>query len=1398
MSRPGAARWRRVRVARVSAAVALLVAGIPVVDAGLPAAQAEVGPSLCGLPRQAGDVLAWGRDDHGQLGDGAVGSPRALPGPVSGLGPGGAVGQVGAGPSHSSVLGLDGSVLTFGTAADHVVPITVPGFGPGSGATVIAAGGDISGSRWWDNDGAVKRDGSVWTWAIAAVDNGGNRIEPTPAQVPGLGPGSGMIALASSGFVDFGTPGFLALTDQGGVLFSRSSGRGASAAAPVPGLGPGSDVVAVSAGGRHNLALKRDGTVLSWGQNGDGQLGDGYAAADDPLYALKRNVVNPEINEDPPSQRAEPGPVAGLGSGSGVVAVAAGAQHSLALKADGTVLAWGANGVGQLGRDAVSGPSHRPAPVAGLGSGSGVVAVAAGGAHNLALKNDGTVLAWGDNTYGELGDGTFDSRPKPAQVAGMGPGSGVFAVAAGGSHSLAIHSGPTISPCGGSPQAAPVGGGFSEPLRALVVDAKGSPVGGVSVHFATPATGPGAMFARHAGSATVVTDAAGVATAPALTANNTLGSYSVVATTPGVGGTASFSLTNTTPLVIAPKGGGGQSAYVGAPFVTPLEVKVSDTYGKPVAGARVTFAAPATGPSGAFPHDKSSAAVRTDDAGTATAPLFTANAVAGAYDVVVSASTATPARLALANASRPPPPPAQGTITNAAGGTGEGPADNLGLLPSAMATGGLTVAGSTLYVVDPYFFNAVRAVDLVSGHMRTIAGGAFARKGLPPLTYEDGSPTVGDGGPAVLASLLPSGVAVDRSANVYVSDLLHNTVRRIDARTGVITTVAGTGTAGFSGDGGRATDAQLAGPHQLAFDAGGNLFVADSGNDRIRRIDTSGGITTVAGNGERRNCYGPSVAVGDGLAATEAAISYPLGVTFDPGGNLVVADTCGHRIRRVDRASATISTIAGDGELGTGGEGVAATTAQLQYPQQIAYDAAGSLYIPDYPWLNTVRRVDAAGVITTFAGNPDRAGLAGDGGPATAATLYLLSAVATDSAGNVYIAHEPKVRKVDPHGVITTLVGNGNIGSYGGDNGPAPSAQLLTPYGLAIGPANDVFIATHGRVRRIDNHNIIRRVAGDGIPEDSARGDGGPATEADLPAAAVALDASGNLYVAGGSRVRKVDTSGVITTVAGGGGDRRDGVSATSARLVHALGLAIDASGNLYIADAGDNRVRKVDLGGTITTVAGNGERGFSGDGGPATSARLNYPIGVVVDRSSNLYVADSSNNRIRKVATDGTITTVAGRAASSRSSSDSGAGGLLSVVAPALFPPTEPEPYPCAEGLGDGGAATEASLCRPSMIALDASGNLFVADACDVPLVERGQCPVGATSHNRVRKINAATGVISTVAGGRGFLSATRGDGGPATEAHIKPTGLAVAANGDLYISDTEADRVRVVRGPL
>jgi hypothetical protein len=335
-------------------------------------------------------------------------------------------------------------------------------------------------------------------------------------------------------------------------------------------------------------------------------------------------------------------------------------------------------------------------------------------------------------------------------------------------------------------------------------------------------------------------------------------------------------------------------------------------------------------------------------------------------------------------------------------------------------------------------------------------------------------------------------------------------------------------------------------------------------------------ITTVAGNGTQ----GYS---GDGGQATNAELNYPGGVYFDVVGNMFITENLGNRIRKVNTLG-IITTVAGNGfGAGTpsctpcyAGDGGQATAAKLNSPTQVAIDVAGNLFIAD-GYNYCIRKVNTAGIISTIAGTGN-AGYSGDGGQATAAEIYYSTGIAFDTFGNLYINNGDLIRMINTAGIINTIAGNGVVG-YSGDGGQATNAELDGVEGLAFDYAGNLYIADQGnnRVRMINTVGIISTFAGNGVA--GYYGDGGQATSAEFDEVeGVSCDISGNLYISDGARVRIVNTAGFIITIAGNGvgGYGGDGGQATAAELDITGQVAFDAAGNMYIADAGNNCIRKV------------------------------------------------------------------------------------------------------------------------------------------------------------------------------------------------------------------------------
>ncbi len=619
---------------------------------------------------------------------------------------------------------------------------------------------------------------------------------------------------------------------------------------------------------------------------------------------------------------------------------------------------------------------------------------------------------------------------------------------------------------------------------------------------------------------------------------------------------------------------------------------------------------------------------------------------------------------------------------------------------------------------------------------------------------------------APLPPSLPSGrqtVTVQTRGGIAQTSLLINPVSLASLSAGRITTIAGGTT--FAGDGNAATAARLNLPLTTVVDSRGDVYIADTLNSRIRRVErVSGIITTVAGTGRQEFS-------GDDGPAVAASLDLPESVAVDRSGNIYVADTNNHRLRRVESATGRITTIAGNGLFGTAEDGQLATEAFLVGPERIAFDQNGSVYFSDSDALadvssHRVFRIDSMGRLRLVAGNGQE-GFSGDGGPATQASLNFPAGIAFDRQGNLYIADSENhvVRRVSPSGQITRVAGQGGQKGFAGDGGAATSARLSSPGDVALDGSGNLYIADLGnnRIRRVDSNGRISTVAGNG--SENSSGNGGPATQAGLGApTAVAVDGAGNIFINEfvASRVRVVNgVTGIISNFAGTGETTSsgDGGPAFAAALGFPSSVVEDAEGNLFIADQLGNRIRRVDKASSvITTVAGNGSFAFSGDGGPATAAALFTPRDVAIDFQGNLLIADTLNNRIRRVdASTNRISTVAG---------------------------TGEEVADCTVGLFNGdGPASEVTLAEPSNVALDIDGNLLIADTCN----------------NRIRKLDLTAGTITTIAGSGCDVfrdpGCELGDGGPASEASlVQPHDLVVDALGNIFFADHLTNRVRMI----
>lgn len=675
-----------------------------------------------------------------------------------------------------------------------------------------------------------------------------------------------------------------------------------------------------------------------------------------------------------------------------------------------------------------------------------------------------------------------------------------------------------------------------------------------------------------------------------------------------------------------------------------------------------------------------------------------------------------------------------GNYLSSTGYNGDGlSAINLHILPSGVVNDG----SGNIYFING---NAIRKLKISTGIVTTIAGSSVAG-------YS------GDGGNANSALFNnPSALALDATyTNLYISDQSNNCIRKIKLNTNVITKVAGSGTSGFAGDGSAALSAQLNSPAGIAVNAAGDIFISDKGNNRIRKVTVSNGnISTIAGTG----VAGFS---GDGLVATNAKINNPAGIALDGAGNIYFADRSNSRIRKITITNGYISTIAGNGNTTFGGDGGLATAAAIKTPNNIVLDAATptAIYVSDGNF--RIRKINLAdNKISTLAGTGIR-GYSGDGAAALNAMLSFVSfgainnSISIDATGNIFFADgSNRIRRINKATSIITTIGGNN--SYGGDGGLAANALLKNPGGIAVDASGNIFIAdfNNHRIRRVDNSTgKISTFAGNGNA--AYTGDSALAVNASLRnPSAIAFDNFGNLIIAdqGNSVIRMVDaTSGNIYTIAGNGtaGYSGDNGNAKSAQLYYPSSIAVDENNNIYIADQLNYRIRFINTTtGIIKTIAGNGTSGYSGDNGPALLAKFGSVTGLAY-ANGLLYVADQTNNVVRFLDPSNTVYTFAG----------DGSAGYS----------------------GDGNAATTAQLTSPSGLAIDSLGNVYIADA----------------DNNVIRRVNVTTGVISTIAGTN--IVGYSGDGGQAMAASFNyPYALAFGTSKQLFVVDRKNNVVRLL----
>ena len=624
----------------------------------------------------------------------------------------------------------------------------------------------------------------------------------------------------------------------------------------------------------------------------------------------------------------------------------------------------------------------------------------------------------------------------------------------------------------------------------------------------------------------------------------------------------------------------------------------------------------------------------------------------------------------------------------------------------------------------------------------------------------------GDGGAATAALINNGAVAVDANGVIYVSDPGNNRIRRID-NSGTITTLTGRGYGTFRGDYGSSVFAGMTTANVLALDAAGNLYFTDDGNHRIREVTASGIVLTIAGNG---NCGTPAA----GVNALQAPLCDVESVAVDGQGRVFFGSQS--QVWMV-AADGTLVLVAGNGGFGGSGDGGPAVSAQIGYPGSLAVDPSGNVYLADQ-FNFAIREVTTDKVIHTVVTISDSTattiGLAIDssgtlfyvtgvkqvfkfqGLPVIVATLTGVSTadyLAVDRTGALYVSSitDERVLKIS-NGSTAVIAG---AYPYTLDPLPSPARNVrlhLNPLliGLAVDSAGNVYFPEldGDLVQRIDKVTPAGTMSALNTPAKLP-------TNGDFTVQAVAVGPNSAIYFSTFTQVYRLESNGTVTLIAGAPGFPSavgDGGPATSAKISNPSSLAFDAAGNLYITEPFDNRVRKVTPQGTITTFAGNGHAGYSGDGGPASGALLSTPVDVKTDNNGNVFIADLTAAVVRKVASSGIISTVAGNGTSGFS--------------------------------GDGGPATLAMISGAAAIAVDPSGNLFIADH---PSAASTISP--ATDNNRIRMVNTS-GVITTLAGpAYGY----NGEGVAATAAAMgNPVALAADAQGNIYVNESGTQRIQ------
>ena len=644
---------------------------------------------------------------------------------------------------------------------------------------------------------------------------------------------------------------------------------------------------------------------------------------------------------------------------------------------------------------------------------------------------------------------------------------------------------------------------------------------------------------------------------------------------------------------------------------------------------------------------------------------------------------------------------------------GPGSVDGAGSTARFQSPNGVAMdTAGNVYVADSGN-HVIRKVTL-AGVVTTVAGKA-------------GTPGTNDGASAVARFNSPAGVALDSAGNLFVADCWNHTIRKITP-TGVVTTLAGRGGTSGSADG-TGGAARFYYPGGVAVDSNGNACIADYNNHTIRKVTPLGAVTTLAGKARVSG-------TNDGTGST-ARFHSPASVAVDSADNFMVADYDNHAIRQVT-STGVVTTLAGwSGQSGTNdGTGHAA---RFNNPNGVAVDSTGNILVAD--WSNhAIRQVTSAGVVTTLAGSPGVSGA--DNGTGSAAQFNCPSGIAVDSTSNVFVSEfgNSTIRQVTSAGAVTTLAGS--LPVAGSADGTGSAARFGSPWGVAVDSAGNVFVSDYGNstIRQVTSAGVVTTLAGS--PGVSGTNDAiGSAARFNRPCG-LAVDSEGDLLVADeyNHAIRKVTPARVVTTVAGSAGTygTNDGL-ANEARFRNPRGIAVDSVGNAFVADSGSCTIRTINLAGMVTTPAGNAAIWGGTNDGTGSAARFFMPQGLVTGSKDNLFVADTGNSTVRQVTTAGVVTTLAGSA--------------------------------LHEGGADG-AGPIAQFNYPAAMAVDNTGNLFVADS----------------GNNTIRRISPA-GMVTTIGGVAGVMGGADGIGSFAS--FSMPSGIAVDNAGNVFVADRGNNRI-------